>query len=86
MIVEERTKHGSLICKREECAMHCHPHRYRNCCVGLAEVPEGECPFYKSKAQAATERIAKKERMRTDPVFRKKAEYYGWKANERGRQ
>lgn len=71
-------------CKREDCFAYTGANRYKNCCTALEEIPEGECPFYKSKGKAKDEKAAMRRRAKDDPSYRVLLEGYGIKFGERG--
>lgn len=74
------------VCDKGGCFAWTSPARYRNCCTALEEVPEGECPFYKSRGQIADEKLAMRMRASYDRDYKVLLENYGIKFSKRGRK
>lgn len=72
-------------CNRAECFAWTTPARYKNCCTALEEIPEGECPFFKTKGQVKDEKVAMKIRALSDKLYRSHLEEYGIKFPKGGR-
>ena len=75
----------SKVCNRIECFAWTPPNRYRNSCTALEDVPECDCPFFKSKGQMKDEREAMRIRAEYDEAYRKTLEEYGVRFKKRGR-
>ena len=73
-------------CERGECFAHTTPGRYKNCCTALEEVPEYECPFFKTRGQVKDEKEAMRLRASYDVAYRVTLEEYGIKFGTRGRK
>lgn len=73
-------------CEREDCFAWTSPKRYGNCCVALENIYECDCPFYKSREQASTERELMRARAAIDPYYRQLLLEYGIKFKHRGRK
>lgn len=74
------------VCEKGGCFAWTSPNRYKNSCTALEEVPEGECPFYKSRGQVADEKLAMRLRAAHDKRYRLLLEDYGIKFSKRGRK
>lgn len=75
-----------LQCHRFDCFAHTTPRRYANCCTALEEVPNEECPFFKSKGVATDEKEAMRKRAESDSKYRALLEEYGISFKKRGRK
>jgi len=73
-------------CEKGGCFAWTTPNRYKNCCTALEEVPEGECPFFKSRGQIADEKLAMRMRAKVDADYRRLLESYGITFSKRGRK
>ena len=73
-------------CNRAECFAWTTPARYKNCCTALEELPEGECPFFKSKGQMKDERESMRIRAEYDEDYRSRLEQYGIVFKKKGRR
>ena len=73
-------------CEKTECFANTSPRRYKNRCTALEDVPEGDCPFFKSKGEIKDEREHMRKRAEKDEAYRKTLEEYGIVFRERGRK
>lgn len=71
------TKHGNVMCDKENCFGYCQARLFVNHCKVLDEVPFYPCPFFKTKEQIKGEMAVKRARARRDAYFRTLMIRYG---------